>query len=72
MLQDATTTVNEKAAYSIDELVEITPLSSAYIRKLIKGGDLKARKAGRRVLILRSDLDDYLQGLKSVDANSNS
>lgn len=53
----------QKAAYSIKEAARETSLSVPYIRNLIRDGDLKAKKAGRRLLILDTDLRNYLENL---------
>jgi len=50
----------EKLAYSIDEISERTTLSKAYLRNKIREGGLRATKFGRRVLILKTDLDSFL------------
>jgi excisionase family DNA binding protein len=58
MLQ--TITENTKAAYSIDEIAELTTLSKPFLRLEIKRGKLKVKRFGRRVLVLKDDLDSYL------------
>lgn len=55
-----------KAAYSIKEAAKETSLSPPYIRNLIRDGDLKAKKAGRRLIILDADLRDYLGKLEET------
>jgi excisionase family DNA binding protein len=52
---------SKKLAYSIDEIHEETSLSVPYIRKEIKEGKLKARRFGRRLLVLDADLRSYLE-----------
>ena len=54
----------QKIAYSVEEISEQTTLSKAFLRNEIRAGDLKARKIGRRVLILKDDLMNYLNGEK--------
>ena len=49
-----------KLACSVAEVAEITSLSKPFIRLEIKRGKLKARTFGRRILILQTDLRDYL------------
>lgn len=51
---------NKTMAYSVKEVVEQTRLSDAFIRLEIRRGKLKAKKFGARVLVLASDLDEYL------------
>lgn len=49
-------TTPDKLAHSIDESCAIAGVGRTYIYNAIAAGDLTARKAGRRTLILRSDL----------------
>jgi excisionase family DNA binding protein len=50
----------EKLAWSIEEAAGSTGLSKGFYRKIIKAGELKVAKAGRRVLILDVDLREWL------------
>ena len=50
-----------KFAYSIDEVSNLTSLSKPFLRKEIRLNNLRMRKFGRRVLILREDLERYLR-----------
>lgn len=59
-----------KRAYSIDEISEQTSLSKSFLRKEIRLKNLKARRFGRRVLVLASDLESYLEGAGSGDINT--
>jgi excisionase family DNA binding protein len=52
----------ERIAYSVKEVAEMISLSVAMVRKEIRAGNIKTRKAGARVLILKADLDRYLKG----------
>jgi excisionase family DNA binding protein len=54
----------EKLAYSIKESTEQLGLSRAYINTLIARGELRYRKVGRRVLIPRDALLEFLEGKK--------
>lgn len=49
-----------RMAWSVSETSLTTGLSPGFIRKEIKAGRLRARRAGRRVLILDGDLRAYL------------
>jgi excisionase family DNA binding protein len=60
MIQE--TIMQQKLAYSVEEISEMTSLSKAFLRLEIKANKLKAKLCGRRVLILNSDLQSYLQG----------
>jgi excisionase family DNA binding protein len=57
-------TTEPKLAYSIKETTEQTGLSRAYINTLIACGELRHRKTGRRVLIPRDALLEFLEGKK--------
>lgn len=50
-----------KIAFSIEQISEMTTLSKGFLRKEIREGRLKARRYGRRVLIMNDeDLARYL------------
>ncbi len=55
-----------KVAFAPNDLVPIIGLSIAHIKRLIAKGELPARKSGRRVLILKEDLEHYLRDLPKV------
>jgi excisionase family DNA binding protein len=63
MLDTATTKPQQKVAYSVKEVAQQTTLSVPYIRNEIRDGNLKIKRAGRRVLVLDSDLKEYLENL---------
>ena len=50
--------------YSVKELMEMLPLSYAFIIGEIRAGRLPAAKCGRRFLIRREDLVAYLERAK--------
>ncbi len=54
------TETNERLAFSVEECAALTSISKAMLRKEIKAGRLKVKRAGRRVLILKSDFMNYL------------
>nr|AUN37282.1 hypothetical protein [uncultured bacterium] len=54
--------VQRKLALSVEEAAEATSLSKSYIRNEIRDKKLKARRAGKRILILTDDLMAYLLG----------
>ena len=66
MLQKTTET-QTKLSYSVEELAEATSLSKAYLRNEIRDGKLKAKRVGRRVLILIKDIDAYFSQAGDVD-----
>lgn len=53
-------------ALSRVQAVEATSLSKAEIDRAIRRGDLKAKKQGRRVLILASDLERFIVGMEDA------
>ena len=55
---------------TISEAVKTTGLSRSRIYEALKGGDLSARKAGRRTLIGFSDLEAYLASLPTYQAGA--
>ncbi len=56
------TETNNRLAFSVEECAALTSISKAMLRKEIKAGRLKVKRAGRRVLILKSDFFEYLNG----------
>lgn len=60
MLQETIT--SNKLAYSVEEISQQTTLSKAFLRNEIRAGKLKVKRCGRRVLILKDDFMDYLNG----------
>ncbi len=63
-----TQTLPDKLAHSIDESCAIAGVGRTYIYNAIASGDLTARKAGRRTLILHSELEAWLAGLPTATA----
>ncbi len=53
---------DNKLTYSVEELSEQTTLSKAFLRNEIRAGKLKVKRCGRRVLILKDDFMNYLNG----------
>ncbi|MCC7035723.1 MAG: helix-turn-helix domain-containing protein [Alphaproteobacteria bacterium] len=50
---------------SIEEVSDTTGIGRMKLYQLINDGDLKARKIGKRTIILRVDLEDFLANLQS-------
>lgn len=50
---------------SIEEVRSATGLGRTKIYALIGSGELKARKIGKRTIILKEDLEAFLSGLPS-------
>ena len=54
---------DDKLAYHINDAVGAGAGSRSEIYEALRRGDLKAKKRGRRTVILREDLAAYLAGL---------
>jgi excisionase family DNA binding protein len=59
-----------RAAYSIAETLALTGLGRDKLYKLINEGKLPARKAGRRTLVLATDLQQFLEKLPRIGADA--
>ena len=57
-----------KLAYTIDEVTAITGLGRTSIYEFLKSGRLKARKAGKRTLVLAADLAAFIDALPPARA----
>ena len=53
-----------KVAYRVDEAVAAYGLGRSTIYELIRDGKLKAVKAAGRRLIMRRDIEDYLESCR--------
>lgn len=51
----------EREAYSLSEVSAKTTISRRKLNLDIKNGVLTAKKIGRRTIVLKEDLDKYLQ-----------
>ncbi len=60
-VRGAETVTSNNLGFSVEQVSVQTTLSKAYLRKKIKEGDLKATYFGRRVVILREDLEAFLK-----------
>jgi excisionase family DNA binding protein len=52
---------------SVLEACSVAGIGRTKIYEAIASGSLKARKCGKRTIILRSDLQDFLAGLPVVE-----
>ena len=59
--------IAQKAAFSVQEVSELTSLSVPFIRKEIYAKKLKAKKFGTRTLILQADLQNYLESSNETE-----
>lgn len=53
-------------AYTIEELMQVAALGRTYIYEAIQSGDLVARKAGRRTIVLHADYEAFLSKLPAI------
>ena len=65
-----TTGPSDCLAVGIIEAARLAGVGRSTIYESINTGDLKARKAGRRTLILRDDLQAWLNSFPQVGASS--
>jgi hypothetical protein len=52
----------KRFSYGLDEISALTGLSTAFLRKEARAGNLKTKKFGARRLVLNEDLKAYLKG----------
>jgi hypothetical protein len=57
-----TSVTQDRLAWGVGDISLSTGLSAGFLRKQIKAGKLRARRAGRRILVLDRDLRTYLRG----------
>lgn len=56
----ATSITERRRAFSVAELSASYGLSVGFLRQHIRGGTLPAKKVGRRVIVLASDFEQFL------------
>ena len=54
-------------SYTISGFCKVTGLSRATVYRLFKAGAITPRKAGARTLIMRADVEEYLQSLPEAE-----
>jgi excisionase family DNA binding protein len=59
-----------RLAYTIDEVSKLLTLGRTSLYSRLKSGELRARKCGKRTLILHEDLQQFLSDLDSVQPSS--
>jgi excisionase family DNA binding protein len=60
------TAMSQRAAYSVAEVLALTGLGRDKFYKLVHEGKIPARKAGRRTLVLATDLQHFLENLPTL------
>lgn len=60
--------MNKVLSYSVAEAVEASGVGRSFLYEQIKSGRLKARKLGRRTLILAEDMQSWLAALPKIQA----
>lgn len=58
----------EQLAYSINDGARRVNISRAEMYRILKRGDLRAKKQGRRTVVLHADLQAYLASLPDYQA----
>ena len=53
----------EQLAFSVKEAAEASGISRAALYRALRNGELRARKMGTKIIILRTDLEAYLSSL---------
>lgn len=56
------TVTHSRFSYGLDEIAAMTGLSTAFLRKEARAGNLKTKKFGARRMVLNEDLQTYLKG----------
>lgn len=56
--------------YSINEASKVLSIGKTKLYKAINNGTLKARKYGKRTIILQKDIDSFLNNLDSYPIKS--
>jgi excisionase family DNA binding protein len=59
-------TTEKKKTHDVDSAAQTLNVSSAMVRKLIKRGELAAKKIGARVIILDEEIDRFLAAAPSA------
>lgn len=60
------TRATDALASSVEQSAAMAGVGRTFLYGEIKAGRLRARKAGRRTVVLRSDLEAWLQALSSA------
>ena len=55
-----------KLAFFVNEVAQMTGLSTQKIRRMVKTGEIQSVRAGKRVLVPRAALESFLSGYKAA------
>ena len=58
--------MNEPLAYTIAEACAVARIGRTALYEAIRSGDLRARKHGRRTVVVRDDLKKFIESLPAV------
>jgi excisionase family DNA binding protein len=61
---------SEQIAFNLDTVAARLTVSTRHLRRLIRTGELPAKRIGARVIVLARDLDAYLQQLPSAQTTA--
>jgi excisionase family DNA binding protein len=59
--------MTEPFAYTIAEACAVARIGRTALYEAIRSGDLRARKRGRRTLVVRDDLKKFIESLPAVN-----
>ena len=58
--------IQDSGAMSVKSVAENASVSDSTVKRAIRDGKLKAKKYGRRTLVLRADFNEWLHGLPAA------
>ncbi|HEX6968941.1 MAG TPA: helix-turn-helix domain-containing protein [Micromonosporaceae bacterium] len=62
------TPASDRVAFSLDEVAARFGVSTRHVRRLGQRGEMRLVKVGRKVMVLATDLDAYIEHLKAGEA----
>jgi excisionase family DNA binding protein len=65
----STTDPDEVRAYTVAEAAEVLSLSAVHLRRIIKRGEIRVKRVGRRILVPTSAIKEFLDS-DSTDSSS--
>ncbi|EXL06670.1 helix-turn-helix domain-containing protein [Aquamicrobium defluvii] len=64
------TVQNDAVAYSVADAARVSGMGRSTVYNAISAGELKARKLGKRTVVLRTDLEEWLAGAPIYSAET--